>query len=380
MYKIAVYPFHKLFRKAKWKSLSKDERRARVVLGLCIGDSLGTTSKNEDPQDVPKNCIEKFSGWPGLLVGGGKENWAPGAPTDNSDMVLFLLKALRQDPKGKFIAANTVNAFFAFRENQKELGVTTKFALSKCTPEEPYIGAREYYAQHPELMANGSLMRNGVIPAWFSGDDQENEAIEATVLHGLITHYNPTSVVICILQTLLIRKGLSSAIPPSSHATMKDIKEIIKGTWAKWKTNTDNIDCKKWLADIGEARLLEAEENILKELKNFEKFDPYTFDYFQGSIMGSSILALKIALWALYWSFQVHAPPTPSYLPEWPFRRRGFDVIMWIVLIGADADTYGACAGPLIAAYHPHIPEELIDGLTVKPIIESFFIRPKSKL
>jgi hypothetical protein len=50
MYKIAVYPFHKLFRKAKWKSLSKDERRARVVLGLFVGDSLGTTSKNEDPK------------------------------------------------------------------------------------------------------------------------------------------------------------------------------------------------------------------------------------------------------------------------------------------------------------------------------------------
>jgi hypothetical protein len=77
---------------------------------------------------------------------------------------------------------------------------------------------------------------------------------------------------------------------------------------------------------------------------------------------------------------------------------------MWIVLIGADADTYGACgntllfiliyfytsspcppltittAGPLIAAYHPHITENLTDGLVLKPVVESIFIRPKSKL
>jgi len=223
-------------------------------------------------------------------------------------------------------------------------------------------------------------MRNGVIPAWFSGIDQENEAIEATVLQGIITHYNPTSVVVCILQTLLIRKGLASPIPPSSHLAIKDIKEAIKGPWARWKASTVNRDCKTWIADIGETEILKAEDTILQELKGFEKFDPYTFDYYQGNIMGSSILALKIALWALYWSFQVHSPPIPSYLPEWPFRRHGFEVIMWIVLIGADADTYGACAGPLIAAYHPHIPENLLDGLALKPDVESIFGRPKSKL
>ena len=59
MYKIAVYPFNKLFRKAKWSSLSKDERRARVVLGLCVGDSLGATSEYEDPKYVMREIIKE---------------------------------------------------------------------------------------------------------------------------------------------------------------------------------------------------------------------------------------------------------------------------------------------------------------------------------
>ncbi len=49
------------------------------------------------------------------------------------------------------------------------IGTTTKYALSRCTAEQPFLGAREYYENNPELMANGSLMRNGVVGAWLSG-------------------------------------------------------------------------------------------------------------------------------------------------------------------------------------------------------------------
>lgn len=53
---------------------------------------------------------------------------------------------------------------------------------------------------------------------------------------------------------------------------------------------------------------------------------------------------------------------------------------MWIAAIGADADTYGASgtptefynveAGPLLAAYHPHIGENLLVGLQAKNLIQ----------
>jgi hypothetical protein len=55
------------------------------------------------------------------------------------------------------------------------------------------------------------------------------EAIEATVLQGLITHYNPTSTIICVLQTLLIRKGLFGTKPPTTPPTIGDIIAMLKG-------------------------------------------------------------------------------------------------------------------------------------------------------
>ncbi len=67
---------------------------------------------------------------------------------------------------------------------------------------------------------------------------------------------------------------------------------------------------------------------------------------------------------------------------------------MWIVLIGADADTFGACgmcffsfrfdcfkqlnyckAGPIIASYHPEIPENLLEHLKLKDRVEAIFLK-----
>jgi len=46
---------------------------------------------------------------------------------------------------------------------------------------------------------------------------------------------------------------------------------------------------------------------------------------------------------------------------------------MWVVLIGADADTYGAVAGALLAAYHSTVGEGFLEGLQVKREIEECF-------
>jgi len=44
-------------------------------------------------------------------------------------MAMFLLKAICQGPKGKFTPENCVKAFFAFRETQKDLGISIFFCL-----------------------------------------------------------------------------------------------------------------------------------------------------------------------------------------------------------------------------------------------------------
>src|SRR5690606_13979996 len=56
-----------------------------------------------------------------------------------------------------------------------------------------------------------SLMRNGVIPALFPRVDQEEEVLDATVCHGIITHYQPLTVLTCVVHSLLIRFENSNA-------------------------------------------------------------------------------------------------------------------------------------------------------------------------
>ena len=54
---------------------------------------------------------------------------------------------------------------------------------------------------------------------------------------------------------------------------------------------------------------------------------------------------------------------TPAGFPDEVFRKRGPWVLGWVAMIGHDADTYGATAGPLIAVAHGGLPEMMTDGL-----------------
>ena len=129
-----------------------------------------------------------------------------------------------------------------------------------------------------------------------------------------------------------------------------DIVDILSNEWKQWKDDVkkrkdDKNPGKFWLETIGDDNLMKSEIQLLDELKDFEKFDPYSF-YYKG-VSGYAVLSLKISLWALYHSFDEFKLNIPDWFKNdnsWPFKRFKFESIMWVVLIGADADTYGAIA------------------------------------
>lgn len=61
----------------------------------------------------------------------------------------------------------------------------------------------------------------------------------------------------------------------------------------------------------GEEAISKCEKDLLGELEGFETYDPWNHDYSNG--MSDCVLSLKIALWALYWSFQ---NSYPKYLDD----------------------------------------------------------------
>jgi len=215
-------------------------------------------------------------------------------------------------------------------------------------------------------------MRNGPVAALTVGLTKM-EAIDKTVLISAITHFSPEPVITCVIHTLLIRKALKHHLAKKVELkppTYEDIVKLIQVDWKKWQNESQNDKALLWLKTV-KSDLSIAENKILTELKDFESFDPYSY-YYKG-VSGYCSLTLKISLWSLHWSFQEKDyPQIPSWLPSWPFKSKKFETIMLVVLIGADADTYGATAGALLAAYHPNISPNLTEGLKVVPVVKEY--------
>eukprot|EP01105_Mastigella_eilhardi_P020358 TRINITY_DN4842_c0_g1_i2.p2 TRINITY_DN4842_c0_g1~~TRINITY_DN4842_c0_g1_i2.p2 ORF type:complete len:254 (-),score=53.83 TRINITY_DN4842_c0_g1_i2:127-888(-) len=230
-----------------------------------------------------------------------------------------------------------------------------------------YEPARTLYRANPTGEANGSLMRNAAVAVAMCDVADECAVIETTVQQSIITHYGPAPVLTCVLHSLLIHRALRGDGPPAAPPTIDTLAAMIAGPWTAWKTTTSEFS-RTWLETVGE-KLVAAETTVLEGLRGFEDFDPYHFMY--KGISGGCTLSLKVALWALHWSYLPEgALPhcgVPHWLPRYPFTRARFSAIRWVALIGADADTYGAIAGALLAAHHPAtLPAALCEQLQVR--------------
>jgi len=349
-----------------------------IPLGLAVGDSLGSTSEFEIPSQVGTNCVQYYSDyhWPSKQVGGGIGGWDIGDPTDDTDMAMAILRSYVDE--GNVFNPVSIARYFVYwkQTGPWDIGATTFKSLSiiEYDQTEFYLGGMDLFKSNPNNAANGSLMRNGIIPFLYPEPNQELLAIEKTVLHSIITHFSPLCVICCVIQTLLVRNALVEKRAP----TMDDIRNIVQVKWQQWKRETKDQYCLLWLNTVKDY-LNEAELKVIQELEGFENEDWYNKDY--TSNMAYVVLTLKIALWSAYWSFREDHPHIPSWLPKWVFKRHGFDTIMWVALIGGDADTYCSTAGPLLGALHPNINNDFLEGLKVKnEIIEIFSKIYESKL
>jgi len=278
---------------------------------------------------------------------------------------------------GKFDGHLVVKHFLKWsNSNPKDIGNTTKKSLDIASKSgEWYAGGLACYNDNPGNAANGSVMRNGVVAALFPHENQEIECLDATIMHGIITHFGPLPVLSCVLHTLVIRHALlrhENRAKISSAPKWEDIEAWMTHSWTNYKKTTSNSVVKLWLSTIGDNKLKEAEGKFLEELKDFENYNPFEQD---ESKTGYCVTVVKICLWALHWSFRSDHPPTiPSWLPPSIFQHHGFDTVMWVVCVGADADTYGATAGAVLAAYHQEIKPQYIQALFLKDKIQQTFL------
>lgn len=177
-------------------SSSPLERARGCLLGLAVGDAVGTTVEFQPRGSFPP-VID--------MVGGGPFRLAKGQWTDDTSMALCLATSLVE--RGTFDAADQMERYWAWFERGYlsstgvcfDIGNTTQQALQAYKASgNPFSGST-----HPRAAGNGCLMRLAPVPIFyfpdgdrtrqFSGESARTthgaaECVEASQLFGEILH------------------------------------------------------------------------------------------------------------------------------------------------------------------------------------------------
>jgi ADP-ribosylglycohydrolase len=330
-----------------------------LLTGLACGDSLGSTSEFVPQSQIPALYAKlKPKGWPFEQVGGGAFNWKPGEPTDDTDQAMCLVRSYVE--LGGFDPADVAKRLVDWLDSgPPDVGGTTARTLGRIRKGAAWHEAGLLdHAAHPHNAANGSLMRNGVLPGLLFGADLDL-LFRATVQHSIITHAHPLAVLTCAVHSWIIADELSEWEQGPGYDP--EWLDAFYEDWTSYVEGEDDPHVGAWL-DAVRDRMQAAGEAL-----SGAAWDPDVFNPFETTFAGRDgycLLTLQIAVWALLWSKSEAAFPVPAGFPLEVFERRGPWCIAWPAIVGHDADTYGAVAGPVLAAGHRSLPTGITDGLT----------------
>jgi len=334
------------------------EKTKSLLMGLAAGDCLGITSEFFKDGSI-KMLYEqnKGRGWPFRPSGRPQWHMKPGEHSDDTDMAWAIVKSAykknKVDPND--IADNFVKWLYT---NPKDIGNNTYKVLSKIKAGNHWHKVSySVWNNNRQSAANGSLMRNGVVCGF---TDDIYEMLDYAFIQGIITHYGPLPVMCCAIQTWMIYH-LMNGKNPLDMAWI----DLFFEDFETWYRTCKNPWAKIWLSGVGKTALEEAERTIREAEWDRNKFNPFTYNI--GSSGGYCLLTLQIAVWALGWSLEIKEEfesPDPVYNNI--FNRRGPYALGWIPLIGYDADTYAATAGPMFAAAFGGVPNIMKENLQIE--------------
>ena len=291
---------------------AKQNRASGCLLGLAVGDALGTTLEFTDP-----GSFEPLTD----MIGGGPFSLKAGEWTDDTSMALCLAESLVQhdfDPKDQIerYIRWWQEGYMSSNGRCFDIGNTVCGALySYLSTGKPYSGSKDQYSA-----GNGSIMRLAPVPMFF------NDPTDAVFFSGessCTTHQTPTTIDAC--------RYLGGILWGLIHGASKD--EVLSPRY--------HPAGEKWV-DLHPSILKIAEGSF--KLRNPPDI--------RGT--GYVVQSLEAALWAFY-----HAEN---------FKHGA----LLAVNLGEDADTTGAIYGQLAGAFHGRssIPAEWIKRLARLALIE----------
>ncbi|MBI1927735.1 ADP-ribosylglycohydrolase family protein [Candidatus Poribacteria bacterium] len=298
--------------------MEKMERYQGCLLGLAIGDAVGTTLEFKPPGSFAP--IQD-------MIGGGPFHLAPGQWTDDTSMALCLAESLIERPG--FDPTDQLKRYLRwYREGYLsstdrcfDIGNTVRAALLRFeTTNAPYCGSTA-----PMSAGNGSIMRLAPVPLFYARTPRE--AIEKSGDSSRTTHGAAACVDACRYLGALLVGAVNGATKTELLA------ECYSPIPSYWEENP-------LVPEIHEIAM-----------GSFKFGNPPEI---QGT--GYVVKSLEAALWAFY---QSHS-----------FREG----CLLAVNLGDDADTTGAVYGQLAGAFYGHqgLPPSWRAQLAHRHLIESY--------
>lgn len=286
------------------------EKMFGCLYGQAIGDALGLGSEFMSKDEVIKNYPDGLKNYDQIIQDAHRRRWAKGAWTDDTDMMLCILRGFEN---GRFnihsVASNFKDWF-----NGTPMGIgshTYKVLCMGDYVEQPEMCSKLWWdLSRQQSAANGALMRTSVVGLAPSNVIEQAEAI------CKLTHYDSRCVGSCVIAVSIIH-NLVWNDRQLSYGEIKDIAQRYDNRILEW------IDTAYNNTDIS---MLDLDET-------------YSIGY--------TLRTLSAALWCFWHS--------PSFV----------DGLLSVVNEGGDADTNGAISGAILGAKFgvSSIPGHYIDNL-----------------
>jgi ADP-ribosylglycohydrolase len=292
------------------------DRYRGALLGLAVGDALGTTLEFTLP-----GAFEPIDD----MVGGGPFGLQAGEWTDDTAMALALAESLIEC--GGFDPTDQLTRYVRWWQEGYlsstgrcfDIGNATRDALARFErTSEPYCGSED-----PNTAGNGSIMRLAPVPLFFANEPLN--AIERSGESSRTTHAAPAAVDACRYLGGLLA-GAVAGVPK---------EELLQPNWSPIRRYWEEHALMPEVAKVAAGSFVHREPPAIR-----------------GS--GYVVRTLEAALWALH--------RTESF-------RAG---ALAAVNLGDDADTTGAVYGQLAGALYgvDAIPREWKAKLALRETIE----------
>jgi ADP-ribosylglycohydrolase len=303
-----------------WSTIDRDRARGALI-GLAVGDALGTTLEFTEPEAPPFPA--RLEGPHREICGGGPFKLAPGQVTDDTQMAVCLADSLLsapsydpQDAAARYVEWSRV-AFDAGRQTREALA-----AIEQGAP--PLEAGRALWTASSDRppAGNGSLMRTAPIGVRFARDSRARMA--ASLRDSAITHFDPRCQFACVALNAAIAAALTERPTEPLHLFEKAIRELIRAGPLVARSRTVSAHDRRT-----------ATEAILEDLNLALEPDPrlYGEEIDLLGTQGFVRVALRLAFWELY-------------------QGRSFEeALVDVVNRGGDADTNGAVTGALLGAF-----------------------------